>query len=143
MTKNHKQLYMFGNADNGDHCHDVQQFMPFMVPAGQNGWAAMLQDLPADAWYYGSFRIVQPLERGIAGEAYIKYDSTVSANDGYFEVWVDAVLRRQVANLNSAMSQEVMRSTTSVSGTCSKAFRLWNMFVHFSTTFIFLHQEQE
>jgi hypothetical protein len=98
-TKNHKQLYMFGNADSGDH-QDVQQFMPFMVPAGQTGWAAMLQDLPANAWYYGGFPYSATLRTWNRWEAFIKYDSTVSANDGYLEVWVDAVLRRQEANQN-------------------------------------------
>lgn len=96
---NHKQLYMFGTA-NSSGFSDLQQFMPFMIPAGQSGWASMLQNYPAGTWYYGSFPYSSTLRRWNRWEAFVRYDSAVSANDGYFEVWVDAVLRNQRANLN-------------------------------------------
>jgi len=97
--KNHKQLYCFGDGTDGAYS-DLQQFIPFMVPAGNSGFAAYLQNTPIGRWDYGSVGYGETSRVWNRWESYFRYESTVSSDDGYFEVWVDGELVRQESNLN-------------------------------------------
>ena len=97
---NHKQLYTFGpaNSNNGS---EQQQFMPFMIPAGQNSFATMLQATPADIFYwYDAPRYYNSNYSWGRWEFWLDYEDTAAQNDGHIITWYNLQEKRNETGIN-------------------------------------------
>ncbi len=97
--KNHKQIYCFGNASTSN-SQDQQQFIPFMVPAGNRGYAVYIQSHPTRRFDYGQVRYSETSHTWNRWESYFEYEDQIENDNGYVEVWVDGSLVEQQFNQN-------------------------------------------
>ena len=99
-TMNHKQLYTFGPV-NSPTRNEQQQFMPFMIPAGNASFATMLQDTPAAIWYWSnSPRYNTSNYQWGRWEFWLDYEDSASQNNGLFKIWYNLQLKRNPTGLN-------------------------------------------
>ena len=99
-SMNHKQVYTFGPVSSGGH-YEQQQFMPFMIPGGQQSFATMLQDSPADIWYWSDApRYYNSNYSWGRWEVWLDYEDSAELNDGHFITWYNYVVKRNAADQN-------------------------------------------
>jgi hypothetical protein len=96
--KNHKQVYTFSNGA-ADGYTEIQQFIPYMIPAGTATWATYLQNHPGGIWTH-STSYESSTYTWDRWESYVKFENPISANDGYFEAWLNGRRVRQESGLN-------------------------------------------
>jgi hypothetical protein len=89
-TYNHKVAYFYGAGSSGG-ATELQQWLPFMIPAGTQGWASQLQNQPGRIYYWNGPTYGQTNYNWGRWETYIAYDTTPAADDGYVENWYNCV----------------------------------------------------
>ncbi len=95
-TYNHKTAYFYGPAN------ELNQWLPFMIPAGTQGWASQLQNQPGRIYYWNGPTYAQTTYNWGRWETFINYDTSLATNDGYVEDWYNCV--RYVSSANQDLS---------------------------------------
>lgn len=96
VTDNHKLAYFYGPDAAGE----LNQWLPFMIPAGTQGWASQLQNRPGRIYYWNGPTYSQTNYNWGRWETYIAYETTVEADNGYVEDWYNCVRYVSAGNQN-------------------------------------------
>ena len=93
---NHKQVYYYGAANN------LNQFIPYMVPAGNTYWASYLQNDPSGRWNYAGLTYASTCYNWGRWESWVDYNDVPGEATGEFDVWYNGELYGSYSGLNLA-----------------------------------------
>lgn len=119
LDKNHKQVYTFSRGYANGYS-EVQQFMPFMIPAGNSTWGTYLQNQPS-VIEYGGPTYEETTWRWDRWDAWIDYEDTPAENDGSFAAWCNFQQYTDQRNIN-------LCNTDVVNGNSVVDLRIGHMF---------------
>ncbi|MCP4292771.1 MAG: hypothetical protein GY780_13160 [bacterium] len=98
---NHKQVYMYGNANSNGYS-ELQQWLSFMIPAGTTSWHSQLQNQPTKIHYWsGGPHYDDSTYIWGRWETWVDYEDEPELNDGHVMAWYNGqeVLNNSGENL--------------------------------------------